>query len=304
MTVRDRLGAIDNPSPVLFPIRSMPGGPVVVRIASLEEALPGVLAVFSTRLGGVSRGPWLSLNVGYHVGDSPVDVTENRRRLFRALDLDPAALVTAGQVHGDTVALAAAPGRHERTDGLATRARGLVLSVFTADCVPIWLLDPRTPAAALIHAGWRGSLAGIAGRAVGLLASRLGVRPGNLVAAIGPSIGPCCYEVDPDVSAPAVRLWGPSVLTPPVPGGKVRLDLWEVNRLVLTQAGLDPWRIHVSGLCTFCREDLFFSHRREVVRSARSGEASPSDGRMVALLRLGAGGQSQTREESLGSRRT
>jgi len=305
--VNERPSDLDNPSPAFFPLRLLEGGLTVVRVAPLEGALPGALAAFSTRLGGVSKPPWGAMNVGYHVGDSPVDVTENRRRLFRALGLRADTLVTAGQVHSDVVALVSAPGHQERTDGLATLSGGLTLAVFCADCVPVWLLDPKTPAAAVVHAGWKGSLAGIAGRAARLMIERLGCRPKNLLAAIGPSIGPCCYEVGPDVAGPAADLYGPDVLSAPGPGGKARLDLWEINRRALTRAGLDPWRVYVSGLCTSCREDLFHSHRREALRSAGSdgtpdragsdgmpdraglGGAPDRAGRMVALLRLPEG---------------
>ena len=278
----DQVLAFDNPSPTSFPLADAGQGVVVARAASLESALPGTTAVFSTRLGGVSRSPWDQMNVGYQTGDSPVDVTENRRRLFRALDLDVEHLVTAGQVHGDAVGVATASGHQPDTDGLVTLSRSLILAVFCADCVPIWLLDPKTPAAAVVHAGWRGTLAGVAGRAVEVMRRKLGCRPGDLLAAIGPSIGPCCYEVGPEVSEPARARLGPGVLAVPLPGGKARLDLWEANRQSLIRAGLDPLRVDVSGLCTFCRGELFHSYRRETVRSP----ASPRAGRMVALVKL------------------
>ncbi len=268
--------------PASFPLEELGGGVAVVRVAPFGKAVPGTLAVFSTRLGGVSSAPWNWMNVGYHCGDSPVDVTENRRRLFRALNVDPGLLVTAGQVHGDVVAVAAVPGHHPDTDGLVTAARGLTLAVFCADCVPVWLLDPRLPAAGVVHAGWRGSLAGVAGRAVETMAKRLGSRPRDILAAVGPSIGPCCYEVGPDVAGPAERRFGPGVVAEELPGGKVRLDLWEINRLSLVDAGLSPGNVFVSGLCTSCREDLFHSHRRESLRASGPARA----GRMAALIRL------------------
>jgi hypothetical protein len=263
-----------------FPLEELKGGLSVIRMAPLEEALPGFLAVFTTRLGGVSQPPWESLNLGYHVGDSPVDVTENRRRLLKALSLDPESLVTTEQVHGTAVAAVASPGRHQATDGLVTMSRGLTLAIFCADCVPVFLLDPRTPAAGVVHAGWNGTIAGIAGLAVEAMVRRFGSRPGDLIAAIGPSIGPCCYEVGPEVAAPAEDRFGSGVLREG--GGRPHLDLWEANRLTLLSAGLDRRHVHVSGLCTSCREDLFHSHRRETVR----GRSPARSGRMAALTRL------------------
>ncbi len=271
----------------LFPLAGLEGGVAVIRVAPLEAALPGTLAVFSTRLGGVSAPPWDSLNLGRHVGDSPADVSENRRRFFKALGLDPDLLVTAGQVHSDVTAIAAAPGHHERTDGLITLSRGLALAVFCADCVPVWLLDPRTPAAAVVHAGWKGSLAGIAGRAARMMVEKLGSRPRDILAAVGPSIGPCCYEVGPGVWEPAARLYGEEVVAERLGDGKARLDLWEVNRRALAATGLDRSHIYVSALCTSCREDLFHSHRRETLRVRERPAAGPvRAGRMAALIRL------------------
>ncbi len=242
--------------------------------------------MFTTRRGGVSAPPWDSLNLGLHVGDSPVDVAENRRRAFRALGIDPDRLVTAGQVHSDVVTTVTAPGHMPNTDGLATLTRGLTLGLFHADCVPVWLLDPVTPAAAVVHAGWKGSLAGIAGRATGVMVAKLGSRPKDLLAAVGPSIGPCCYEVGPDVAGPAGRLYGREVIAEVLPGGKARLDLWEVNRRALVASGLEPSRIFISGLCTSCRADLFHSHRRETLRAGATASAPARSGRMGAFIRL------------------
>ncbi|RJQ11595.1 MAG: peptidoglycan editing factor PgeF [Bacillota bacterium] len=291
--------ARDNGSrpPVAFPLHELEGGVAVVRVAPLERALPGTLAVFSTRLGGVSSSPWHSMNVGYHSGDSPADVTENRRRLFRALGVSPDTLVTAGQVHGDVVAVATRPGHQDNTDGLVTIDRGLTLAVFCADCVPVWLLDPKTPAAGVVHAGWRGSLAGIAGRAVETMRVKLGSRPRDLLAAVGPSIGPCCYEVGPEVASRARAVFGNEVLVEEAALARPRLDLWEMNRKSLILAGLSPSRVYVSDMCTSCREDLFHSHRRETIRGARRGAAGSSGaapgepspggaGRMVAIIAL------------------
>ncbi len=259
---------------------------MAVRVAALEIALPGVVALLSTRLGGVSSPPWNSLNLGYHVGDSPVDVSENRRRFFKATGVDPDLLVTAGQVHSNAVAVAVTAGHHADTDGLVTLSRGLTLAVFCADCVPVWLLDPKTPAAAVVHAGWKGSLAGIAGQAARTMVEKLGSRAGDLLGAVGPSIGPCCYEVGREVWEPARRLYGAGVVAEGLSGDKARLSLWEVNRRALLASGLEPSRVYVAGLCTSCRADLFHSHRRESRLAAGSGSLPARSGRMAAVIRL------------------
>lgn len=268
-----------------FELAELEGGVTVLRVRPLETALPGTVAVFSTRRGGVSRPPWDTLNLGRHVGDSPADVAENRRRFCRAVGVEPETLVTAGQVHGDVVAVASSPGHHPDADGLVTLSPGLALAVFCADCVPVWLLDPVTPAAAVLHAGWRGSLAGIAARGVATMVARLGGRAQDILAAIGPSIGPCCYEVGPEVWEPAARFYGGEVVGRVLPDGKARLNLWEVNRKALAASGVLPANIYVAGLCTSCRADLFYSHRR-AAGEAPSGPGGGREGRMAALIRL------------------
>lgn len=277
----DRAVAIDNPSPTTFPLREIGDGIVVVRVAMLESALPGTTVVMTTRLGGVSRAPYDSLNMGYHVGDSAVDVTENRLRVFRALGLRADRLVTCAQVHGDRVAVVSGPGSIAGADGLVTGVGGLTLAVFCADCVPVWVLDPRVGAVAVVHAGWRGTLTRIAARAVEALRQKFGSRPRDILAAVGPSIGPCCYEVGPEVVEQAAAALGPEVVRPRA-GARAHLDLKEGNRLALLEAGVPERSIHVAGLCTCCREDLFHSHRRAV----RTSGPDARSGRMAALARL------------------
>lgn len=281
-----------------FSVDQLEGGLAVVRIDPVEAALPGTLAVFTTRRGGVSGPPWDGLNLGLHVGDDPAAVAENRRRLFAALGVDPTSLVSGEQVHGDRVAVATVPGRHERTDGLVTAVPGLTLAIFCADCVPVFIIDPLTPAVAAVHAGWRGTVAGIAGVAVKVMGEAFGSRPRDLVAAIGPSIGPCCYEVGAEVAERAAGRFGSTVLLGDPPGGargdsraRTRLDLWEANRLALLEAGLNPLSVHSSSHCTHCRPALFHSHRRATRRTAvepgrPGGGFNTRSGRMAALVRL------------------
>ena len=254
-------------------------------IPSFEEAGP-VRAWFSTRLGGVSRPPYATLNLGFHVGDDPAAVAENRARLCLALGVDQRTLVAARQVHGDRVQVVGAEdaGRGAVDGGLAlpdadalvTRDSGVVLTAYYADCVPVCLYDPRAGAVGLAHAGWKGTVGETAAKAVRKMVEAFGSDPGDCLAAIGPSIGPCCYEVDEKVVGPLAQafedwpdLVRPSGRQAADRPGKWKLDLWEANRRSLLRAGLRSENILVGGLCTACRRDIFFSHRAEGGRTGR-----------------------------------
>jgi len=232
-------------------------------IPAFAEA--GVTAAFSTRLGGVSRGPFATLNMGFHVGDDPGAVRENRRRFFRVLGFEPGDLVEAEQVHGSRVEVVGETQRGTEipaTDALVTGSPGLLLGEFFADCVPLYLLDPRSRAVGLAHAGWRGTVANIAASTLEALTSAFGARPDDCLVAIGPSIGPCCYEVDERVVGPlreAFPAWQ-EVITR-VGSGKWFLDLWEVNARQLRERGVKKERILAGNICTACRPGQFFSYR-------------------------------------------
>jgi YfiH family protein len=185
-----------------------------------------------------------------------------------ALDLDPRAVRYARQVHGDACLDADAPttgGLIGTGDALFTRQRGRSLAVFTADCVALIVADPEGPALGLAHAGWRGTVRGVAGRLVRALVEQAGARTDRLRAALGPSIGPCCYEVDEPVVGP-LRMAFPAAwerwAVPRAPG-RWWLDLWTANADQLTVAGVPADAVVSPRLCTGCRPDLFFSYRRE-----------------------------------------
>jgi YfiH family protein len=224
----------------------------------LEAELPGAVAAFSTRLGGVSAPPFDTLNLGRLTGDP--EVRENRHRLCAALDIDAAGVLIGRQVHEALVRrheeaivpnrfAEPAPGLPE-ADGQATDQRGLVPLVFVADCLPVAMAGPR--GVAMIHCGWRGMAAGIVQHGVEAVEAT--------AAAIGPSIGPCCYEVGEEV------LDAFSALGDGAASGRM-LDLREVARRLLEQAGVD--RVEISDLCTSCHPELFFSHRRDRGRTGR-----------------------------------
>lgn len=190
--------------------------------------------------------------------------------------LDARRIVRPRQVHGAGVALVGADGVAGDVDAVATRDRDLVLTVRVADCVPILMADPLTGAVAAVHAGWRGTSAGIAIRAVEGMRAGFGADPGGMLAAIGPSIGPCCYQVGDEVRGAFQAGWDCAALSRwfSPPG---RLDLWQANRDQLARAGVPEASVAVSALCTACHPGWFESYRRD------GREA----GRMIAFIRAG-----------------
>lgn len=221
--------------------------------------VPGPYVVaFSTRRGGVSEGPFESLNVGLLTDDEPERVVENRRRLAAEVDADPELLSMNRQVHGAVVNRAAAGSRGEPGDGLWTDERGVPMLKLTADCLPVALArTDGTPGLALLHVGRLGLLEGVVAAGVAALAG------GPLAAAIGPGIGPCCYEVGPDIRDDYRARFGGSVVE-----GR-NLDLWGAAELALREAGIDT--IERTDLCTACHPELFFSHRRDAGVTGRQG---------------------------------
>jgi YfiH family protein len=216
---------------------------------------PAVVAIFSTRRGGVSAPPYDQLNLGRSTADHPASVEENRRRLLAAAGLDPERLATAGQVHGTHVVHAHAPGLHPSCDALLTREPGLVLAVSGADCPPLLYQAPGTVAAA--HAGWRGVAAGIPATTLVALCSAATVEPGQARVAIGPCIRGCCYEIGPEV---AERFPGTAVERR---SGRLWLDLPTAIRMQLLGAGLPESALDDTGACTACEPHWYYSHRRD-----------------------------------------
>jgi YfiH family protein len=245
-------------------------GLVLARCTALDR-IAGVAHAFSTRRDGAGDG----FDLGA-AGDACAPMRARRERFLAAAGIAGKAAVLR-QVHGDTVVDAEAAGDDvPAADGLLWSGGHVAPSVRAADCVPILLVDAAGRHAAALHAGWRGTAAGIARRAVALLGER-GVAPTSLVAALGPAIGPCCYEVGPDVMEAVARSsgpLGPRAARPSGPDGRHFLDLRGVNRAQLAAAGVREETIHLAPWCTRCRGDLFFSYRRE-------GEAA---GRLMASL--------------------
>jgi YfiH family protein len=247
---------------------------------------------FSTRPGGESslKGDRV-LNLGFTDWDARENVIRNRSKLIEAARARRMKLIGLRQIHSDVIhVIEAVPGGEVlRGDAAITHVPGLLLSVQTADCVPILLADPERRVVAAVHAGWRGTLQRITAKTVGRMQMIFGTRPADVIAALGPGIGRCCYEVGPEVvkeyasQFSLAREWfdepfdriatgdDPSPLpwlsmAPPgheLPGPSIHLDLLAANRAILLEAGVLPQHVSLSELCTACHTDLLFSYRRE-----------------------------------------
>jgi polyphenol oxidase len=213
---------------------------------------------------GVSGDSPYGFNLGFGVGDDDQRVERNLAAFFRELGISQDAVASMKQVHGDTVTVADEPGVYPSTDAIVTRTDGMALSVRVADCVPILCYVPAHNLAAGIHAGWKGSSLGIAGKTIALLSKEFGVDPLDVFCYIGPAARGCCYEVDPDTA----DLFDPSVVTRR-DGRKPTLDLQAANVRVLQQHGVPLNNIEVEALCTICHPALLHSHRRDRERSGR-----------------------------------
>lgn len=221
------------------------------------SGLPGLHHGIFTRKGGVSRAPFESLNVGLGVGDTPEHVKQNRRLVSRCL---PATdLIFSKQVHGASVLKIDgdhAPGTPLVGDALMTDSPGKFLAVQIADCQPVLLFDPVRRVVAAVHSGWRGSVQNVIGRTINAMGGAFGCRPENILAGIGPSLGPCCGEFIHYRKELPEQFWKFKDNTD-------RFDFWAVSREQLTVGGVREENIHTGRLCTKCRTDLFFSYREE-----------------------------------------
>ena len=263
-------------------LRNHPHTPSVLQWSNLVpfgELLHGI----STRHGGASNGPYQSLNLSFDVGDRPDRVRQNYRRVSRLLSFDLASLVAGQQIHHNSIALidesyltrgcflpeTIVPA----TDGLATNVPGITLMARYADCVPLLFFNQARRTVGIAHAGWKGTLARIGQSMIELLAAQFKCRPEETLVMIGPSIGPCCYQVDAGMADLGVRELPPHehcFVTAPG-GGRLTFDLWEANRLQLMKAGVQEGHIRSAKICTSCNTDLFFSYRREAKITGRFG---------------------------------
>ena len=227
-----------------------------------------------TRQGGVSPSPWQSLNFGGTVGDERERVISNRSKAYQALGFNQEKIFDVWQVHSEHVICTSAPrqagSNHEKADGIITNKSGLGLLMLFADCVPIMLYDPIRHVVGIVHAGWKGTVSGIAGKAIHIMHECYGTNPRDILAGIGPSIGPDHYQVRGDVVNQVTDTFGEHA------GQFIKqhahsttYDLWECNRWILQRAGVN--QIEVARICTACHPEDWFTHRGEGGRTGRFG---------------------------------
>ena len=237
------------------------------------DELPGIIHGFSSRLGGVSEGCLSSMNLSFSRGDEPERVRENFRRIAESIGFSEKDLVFSMQTHTVNVRRVGRedcgrglerPVGYCDVDGLVTNEPGVVLATFYADCVPLFFVDPVRRCIGLSHSGWRGTVGKIGKATVETMAREFGSEPGDILAAVGPSICQECYEVSEEVIGLfrenfAEELW--PKLFYRKDNGHYQLNLWEANRLIFQEAGILPQHITVTDICTACNPELLFSHR-------------------------------------------
>lgn len=237
------------------------------------EEIPGVIHGFSTRLGGVSKGIYASMNLSFTRGDREEDVRENYRRIGDAIGFRPEDIVTSDQTHTANVRAVTEADRgngitkprpYKDVDGMITNVPGLVLTTYYADCVPLYFVDPVHRAVGLSHSGWRGTVAKIGRVTLEKMREEYGTEPSEVYAAIGPSICQNCYEVSEDVilefkNAFPEKHW--DSLFYAKENGKYQLNLQEANRRIFIEAGVGEAHISMPEICTCCNPELLFSHR-------------------------------------------
>ncbi|HEX3039120.1 MAG TPA: peptidoglycan editing factor PgeF [Caproiciproducens sp.] len=236
------------------------------------EGFSFIRHAFSTRIGGVSKNEYASMNLNFGRGDSDENVTENLRRFCGAAGFYYHTLVASSQDHHTFIRRVGSenygngiwkPKDMQSVDGLITNEPNVTLVTYYADCVPLFFIDPENRAIGLVHAGWRGTVAQIGRETITAMQREFGSSPHSLFAAVGPSIGPCCFEVDAPVYEEFRRLTelNPREFITDDGNGKYHIDLWEANRRILMNAGIPQNQISVAGLCTQCNSDWLFSHR-------------------------------------------
>lgn len=239
--------------------------PLQVVYPDIFSSNPAIAAAESTRHGGVSAAPYNSLNLGLHTDDKPQAVEENRRRFFAACGFSPEQTAGSHQVHGADILRVEAAGYFSGYDALICNLPGILLTVTVADCTPVLICDPATRAVAAIHAGWKGTAAGIVRRTVLALQRQFGTEPAHCLAYIGTCIDHCDFEVDADVADhfdPAHKQWDAE-------RGKFLVDLKKSNREQLLSLGLRDACIQVSPFSTLTHHRDYFSHRREKGKTGR-----------------------------------
>lgn len=232
--------------------------------------MPNLAHFITTRAGGVSLPPYNSLNLGLHTADNPGHVLANRALLAKSTGITKERFLYASQVHSGDVKIIDRTSiekgiltQNPRTDATITALPGICLMVMVADCVPVLLFDPVKRVSAVIHAGWRGTVHKITSNTILAMVEHFGCDPADILAGIGPSIGPCCYEVGEDVTDFVAQSFGTTegYLIKKNLTSRPHFDLWYANHKQLTDSGVKPENIETSELCTRCHSDIFFSSR-------------------------------------------
>ncbi len=249
------------------------------------EKTNSVKHLFSTRLGGVSEGPLSSMNLGFNRGDKRVNVEENYHRICNILGVQYNSLVLSAQTHTANVisvnraqrGIGISRPSFNDVDGLITDSPDVTLVTFYADCTPLFFLDPVKKVVALAHSGWKGTVQKIGKVTVEKMVKEYGCKTENILAAIGPCAGPCCYEVSDDVAMQLMRAGNNGdCLRYNSVTGKLHADLWRTNYRIMLNAGIKDENITVAGECTVCNADKYYSHRRQ----------GPERGSLAAFISL------------------
>lgn len=252
-------------------------------LLNLETALPHVVFnrwkddaymghCFTTKLGGVSEGEWASLNLGFNRGDTQENVLSNYKIVCEFLGVPLESLVLSRQVHETYIQEVTGEdagngiydtNKWESVDGIYTKERGLTLVTHYADCVPLFFYAPKYGMIGMAHAGWRGTVHGIAKKMIEIWHNKHQIPLEDIEVGIGPSIGPCCFEVHEDVANVFIEKFGSAhFIVKNTQDNKYHIDLWECNRFVLISAGIKDSHIVKAEICTCCHNDIFYSHRK------------------------------------------
>lgn len=242
---------------------------------------PEICHFISTRMGGFSLPPYDSLNLGFHVGDSYQNVLKNRKILASTLGFTVSSFVTSEQVHLNNVAVVTEKERglgsteHESAikgiDGMVTKTPEICLMVLQADCVPVLFYDPEQKVIGIAHAGWGGTITKVAENTISVMAKEYNSVSEDVIVGIGPSIGPCCYEVKLDVVEKVQKNLGNNEEIITVRSNKYYLDLWKANKIQLLNSGVAEENINIAGVCTRCNNHIFFSARASKNNTGRFG---------------------------------
>jgi len=233
------------------------------------------LHFITTRQGGYSIAPFHTFNLAFHVGDKEENVLRNRAKLAKSLNIPFQSFTISNQVHGTNITIV---GQAERgsgatniataikeNDAMITNQKNICLLIFVADCLPVLLYDREKMVVSLIHAGWKGTIGLITQKTVSLMQSYWDCRPQDIICAIGPSIGPCCYQVGPEIVDKVRKIFpkNDNLVQAISKDGRGYLNLWEANKIQLLDCNIPEKNIEVAELCTCCHSDIFFSSRKD-----------------------------------------